>query len=161
VESISGRRRRILCILNQNWTGGWVLRIRAQRHGTAAKQDRHIQVPHVSKEQTQTENGADYGDVHRVADVSIEASNHQMARWKDRCRRAESLHCESGERIQKADHPDGNQDETNGRRNHIPKKGGLSCQCEIHHGTRPATKPGAMARKMAEPATAEILLSMS
>src|SRR4051794_26747819 len=41
------------------------------------------------------------------------------------------------------------------RKNDNPNKAGLSCQREIHHGTKPATKPGATTRKIADPMIAE------
>src|SRR4051794_21073535 len=46
------------------------------------------------------------------------------------------------------------------RRNDNPNKAGLSCQREIHHGTKPTTNPGAMTRKIADPVIAESFLSL-
>src|SRR5215472_3735718 len=54
---------------------------------------------HVSKYQALTENGAHHGHVHRISDVTIQASNNQMAGWENRRRRAQTLHCESDKRI--------------------------------------------------------------
>ena len=47
------------------------------------------------------------------------------------------------------------------RKSGIPKKGVSSCQREIHQGTKPAMKPGAMTRKTAEPTIANTFLIMS
>src|ERR1700722_7985989 len=43
----------------------------------------------------------------------------------------------------------------------IPKKGASSRQREIHQGTKPATNPGAITRKTAEPIIASSLLTTS
>jgi hypothetical protein len=42
-----------------------------------------------------------------------------------------------------------------------PKKAGFCRQCEIHHGTKPATNPGAMTRKIADPTIARTFLTIS
>src|ERR1035437_847973 len=47
------------------------------------------------------------------------------------------------------------------RRIGTPKKGGASRQRKIHQGAKPATNPGAMTRKTAEPAIGNTLLTMS
>ncbi len=47
------------------------------------------------------------------------------------------------------------------RKRGIPKKGASSRQREIHHGTKPATNPGAMTRKTTEPTIAKTFLVMS
>src|SRR5260370_11330163 len=60
---------------------------------------------HVSKNQALTENGAHYRYVHWISNITIQAGNNPMARWEDRRRRAEALHCESGKRIQQANDP--------------------------------------------------------
>ena len=44
------------------------------------------------------------------------------------------------------------------RRDGSPKKADWNRQWEIHQGTNPATKPGAMTRKTAEPAIAATFL---
>ena len=47
------------------------------------------------------------------------------------------------------------------RKSIIPKSGASTRQCEIHQGTKPATNPGAMTRKTAEPSIANTFLIMS
>ena len=44
------------------------------------------------------------------------------------------------------------------RKSGIPKKGAASRQREIHQGAKPATNPGAMTRKTAEPTIANAFL---
>jgi hypothetical protein len=47
------------------------------------------------------------------------------------------------------------------RKSAKPKKGASNRQREIHHGTTPATNPGAMTRKTPEPTIANTFLIIS
>src|SRR3954453_6377335 len=51
------------------------------------------------------EDGQRHGDVHRVADVAVQAADPQVPSRRDRRRRADALHDEPDERVQQDRHP--------------------------------------------------------
>jgi len=82
-----------------------------------------------------------------------------MTGWEDRRRRTHTLHRESDKRIE-AMSPSMISMPPARQKKSIPKKGVSSRQREIHQGTKPATKPGAMTKKIAERTIANTSLNI-
>ena len=78
-----------------------------------------------------------------------------MARRESGRRRADSLECEAAEAFQQSCEPQREEIPPTKRTSVNPRKGLSNCQWEIHHGTNPATNPGATSRKTAEPTSAD------
>jgi hypothetical protein len=72
-----------------------------------------FQQPHIPEDQSLAKNSTHHRHVHRIPYITIESRDNQMARWKNRCRCAQPLHCESEERIQEASGSDGGQKAAN------------------------------------------------
>ncbi len=63
----------------------------------------------VFKNQPLTGDGGQHGEIHRIPHITIEAGDHQMARWKNRRRCTEPFHGKSGERIEQREQTRGQQ----------------------------------------------------